>query len=213
MYIFLDESGDLGFNFDNSKTTKFFAITLLVCETREALYIARKAIQQTLNRKLNHGKKRQKQEVKGNSTTLAIKQHFYKKLAERSDIKIHSIILNKKRLLTQIDHIDQHRIYVKMSYSVLKNVNIKSDTSFVHIIADRCKRGIEAKDFSHTLRSDVEKLLPLTSSVKMEQIPSKKDFGLQAVDLFSYGVFCKHEFNDVAWYEIFEDKISSETLI
>jgi hypothetical protein len=28
-YIYLDESGDLGFNFDNRKTSKFFVITFL----------------------------------------------------------------------------------------------------------------------------------------------------------------------------------------
>jgi hypothetical protein len=32
MYIFADETGDLGFNFQKSKTSKFFTIAALVCE-------------------------------------------------------------------------------------------------------------------------------------------------------------------------------------
>jgi hypothetical protein len=32
MYIFLDESGDLGFDFTKRKTSKFFVMTLLVSE-------------------------------------------------------------------------------------------------------------------------------------------------------------------------------------
>ena len=213
MYIFLDESGDLGFNFDNKKTSKFFVITLLACETKEALFAVRKTVQKTLQRKLNHQKKRRKHEVKGSSTTLAVKQYFYKALTNRNDIKIHSIILNKERLASQVEHLDQHRIYVKMGYLALEKVNIKNNASFVHIIADRCKRGIEAKDFSASLRTSVEKLLPLTSIVTMEQIRSTDDYALQAVDLFSYGIFCKHEFNDAGWYEIFDKKVSSEVLI
>ncbi|MGC8660075.1 MAG: hypothetical protein ACP5U1_13480 [Desulfomonilaceae bacterium] len=34
MFIFLDESGDLGFDFNNLNTTKKFVITILVCDNR-----------------------------------------------------------------------------------------------------------------------------------------------------------------------------------
>lgn len=213
MFIHLDEAGDLGLDFTKKKTSKFFIITLLVCETSEALNEARKAAKKTLQRKLNNKTKRLKNELKGAGTTLPIKQYFYKKIAARSDVKIHSIVLNKKRLAATAGRIDQHRIYVKMSHLALQNVGIESNRSFVHIIADRCKRGIEAADFSFTLRTEVEKILPLTSIVTMEQIPSTSDYALQAVDLFSYGMFSKYEFSQTDWYEMFEDKIYSEVLI
>jgi len=34
MFIFLDESGDLGFDFENKSPSQKFVITLLVCESR-----------------------------------------------------------------------------------------------------------------------------------------------------------------------------------
>ena len=37
MIIFLDESGDLGFDFCKPKTSSKFVITLLVCDNRDAV--------------------------------------------------------------------------------------------------------------------------------------------------------------------------------
>jgi len=36
-YIFLDESGDLGFNFNKRKTSKFFVITFLATENKKII--------------------------------------------------------------------------------------------------------------------------------------------------------------------------------
>lgn len=213
MYIFLDESGDLGFDFSNQKTSRYFSITLLACETRESLFLIRSAAKKILLRKLNAKTKHPKSEIKGTNTTLEIKKYFYKKIEKNCNFFIHTVILDKQKLLAQAGKVDKHKIYTKISNLALKNVNIRPDAPFVHIIADRCKRGIEAKDFSFSLRSDIEKFLPWNSIVTMEQIPSTTDCGLQAVDLFSYGIFSKHEFDDLEWYTIFKEKIASETLI
>ncbi|GJQ57390.1 MAG: DUF3800 domain-containing protein [Candidatus Scalindua sp. AMX11] len=57
MFIFLDESGDLGFDFNKRKTTKKFVITLLVCNSDETRREFTKAVRRTLKNKLNRGKK------------------------------------------------------------------------------------------------------------------------------------------------------------
>jgi len=36
-YIFLDESGDLGFNFQKKKTSKFFIVTCLFTENKRPI--------------------------------------------------------------------------------------------------------------------------------------------------------------------------------
>jgi len=48
----------------------------------------------------------------------------------------------------------------------------------------------------------------------LEIFQSKSDEirGLQAVDMFSWGVFRKYERNDNEWYNIFKKKISFETV-
>ena len=163
--------------------------------------------------KLNYRSKRKKMELKGSHTNLDIKKYFYRKLSKTTDIKINSIILNKKRLLSNIKHVDPHRIYVRLSYQILQSVDIQNDASFVHVTADRCKRDREAEELSSFLKSHLESILPLTSRITIEQIPSINDFGLQAVDMFSYGVFRKYEHHDLEWYKSFEDRITTEVVV
>lgn len=55
IYIFLDESGDLGFDFSKKNITNKFVITLLICSSNEARKSIKKAIERTIKNK--HKKK------------------------------------------------------------------------------------------------------------------------------------------------------------
>ena len=83
MIICLDESGDLGFDFSKSKTSRKFGISLLVCDGVEGVSGFKKAIRRTLKNKLDHkkGKNRIVQELKGAATTLAVKEYFYRQIS------------------------------------------------------------------------------------------------------------------------------------
>ncbi|MGQ3685948.1 MAG: DUF3800 domain-containing protein [Candidatus Loosdrechtia sp.] len=78
MFIFLDESGDLGFDFKKRKTTKKFVITLLVCVSDETRHEFTKSIRRTLKNKLNRKKNNSRHvtELKGTGTTIDIKKYF-----------------------------------------------------------------------------------------------------------------------------------------
>ena len=52
MHIFLDESGDLGFDFTSRKPSKFFTITLLVCKDKHSLDTIEIAVYRTIKNKL-----------------------------------------------------------------------------------------------------------------------------------------------------------------
>lgn len=47
MYIFLDESGDLGFDFSKEKTSRQFVISLLVCRDKQTQDGFRRAVERT----------------------------------------------------------------------------------------------------------------------------------------------------------------------
>ena len=49
MFIFLDESGDLGFDFQNKKPSQKFVITLLICDNKAAVDSFKTAINRTVN--------------------------------------------------------------------------------------------------------------------------------------------------------------------
>ena len=98
MFIYLDESGDLGFDWTKKSTTPYFIITLLVCYDDDTKNKIRKAVKRTLN-KLNYkkNKKRITHELKGTSTRVAIKNYFYQQLPH-DGWNIYGAILNKKRV-------------------------------------------------------------------------------------------------------------------
>lgn len=101
MYVFLDESGDLGFDF-NKNPSKYFSITLLVCYNRSTLFSFKSAIKRTLLAKLNQkNTKIPISELKGSNTTIKIKQYFYRQLLKYPDQswEIYSIVVDKKKLI------------------------------------------------------------------------------------------------------------------
>ncbi|MBI3376776.1 MAG: hypothetical protein HY035_00020 [Nitrospirae bacterium] len=44
----------------------------------------------------------------------------------------------------------------------------------------------------------------------MKHENSRQYHGLQAVDLFSWGIFRKYEKKDTTWFDIFRDKVAFE---
>jgi hypothetical protein len=84
--IYLDESGDLGFDFVKTHTSKKFVITLLVCDDKMTVDGFRKAIRRTMKNKLNQRKsgRRVVAELKGSNTTRKIKEPIAKVLLRHS---------------------------------------------------------------------------------------------------------------------------------
>jgi hypothetical protein len=57
MFIYLDESGDLGFDFTKQGTSRFFIITLLVIHSNEVNKKILKIVERTIKDKINRNKK------------------------------------------------------------------------------------------------------------------------------------------------------------
>jgi len=67
------------------------------------------------------------------------------------------------------------------------------------------------RDFNQYLVNQLEALLPLNTDLNILHLTSQESTGLQAVDLFCWGVFRKYENNDIEWYQAFCDKVKFET--
>ena len=102
-YLYLDESGDLGFDFVNKKPSKFFTVAVLAIKGIENNRKIQKAVKITLRRKLNPKSKRKRivEELKGEATNLEIKKYFYKRI---KDIKfaVYAMTLNKLRVYEEL---------------------------------------------------------------------------------------------------------------
>ncbi len=218
MYIFLDESGDLGFNFDNKNPSWYFVITILVCHNREAVLSLQASVKRTLKRKLHYKIKRSSpSELKGYSTLYSVKKYFLNALLQRKvqDWELYSIVLNKKRLLRQLKQKpNQEKLYNILSHKVLQQVNLKDcNNGVVRLIVDRCKSSKERAIFNNYLKSNLEVRLPINTNLHIMHEVSYNDPGLQAVDMFCYGIARKYTSRDTEWYNLFKHKIIFEEIL
>lgn len=213
MFIFLDESGDLGFDFKKRKTTKKFVITLLVCESDEARREFTKAVKRTLKNKLNRKKENSRHvtELKGTGTTIDIKKYFFRNI-KSNRWAIYSLALNKVRVESRLQtKTGKKKLYNYLSRVLLEKLNLTQASRNVELVVDRCKNKEEVRDFNQYLINQLEALLPLNTDLNISHLTSQESAGLQAVDLFSWGIFRKHECNDYGWYTIYRHKIRFET--
>lgn len=210
MVIFLDESGDLGFDFTKPKTTKKFVITLLVCESKDSIDGFKRAVRRTLKNKLNQ-KKNKISELKGTKTTQAVKEYFYRQIPG-DGWKIYTVVLNKRRVNDELQKPrSKKKLYNFLARFILEKIDLTNPGSAVTLVTDRCKNREEIKDFNSYLANQLDALLPLNVPLNIYHELSHEDTGLQAVDLFCWGVFRKYEIRDTEWYGIYQGKIAFET--
>ncbi len=97
-YLYLDESGDLGFDFVNKKPSNFFTVTILIVKGIENNRTLIRAVKKTIRRKLDPYRKRTSvdTELKGERTSFQVKEYFYKQMAG-VPLEIFSVTMNKRR--------------------------------------------------------------------------------------------------------------------
>jgi len=212
MIIFLDESGNLGFDLGKRGASRKFVITLLVCDgdaTAKAIQIA---VKRTLKNKLNHKKSKSRfvHELKGTGTTIGVKSYFYRQLPEKG-WKIYTVALNKARVDAHLtDKTGKKKLYNFLSRFILEKVPL-SATHGIRLVVDKSKNSSEMKDFNGYLESQLEAMMPLESKLYINHERSQENAGLQAVDLFCWGVYRKYEHSDSEWYKVYKGGIAFET--
>lgn len=213
MFIYLDESGDLGFDFNKGKTTKKFVITILVCYSDIARKEFWKAVKRTIRNKLNRKKRKSRYitELKGTNTTLEIKKYFFRNI-KNNNWGIYTLAINKLCVDSALQtKIGKRKLYNFLSRFLLERLDLSRVKRNVELVVDRCKNKEEIKDFNKYLINQLEALLPLHTGLNISHLTSQESAELQATDLFCWGIFRKYEYNDTQWYNIFQDKVIFET--
>jgi hypothetical protein len=80
------------------------------------------------------------------------------------------------------------------------------------LIIDKSKNKKEIKEFNGYLLLHIEGILPLNIPLEIYHLSSHENKGIQAVDLFCWGIFRKFEKKDISWYQIFREKIVAESI-
>ena len=202
-YLYLDESGDLGFDFVNKKPSRFFTISILAVSEIEKNRALINAVKHTLKRKL-HSRDFSK-ELKGSKTSLEVKKYFYAKAAPLK-FGIYAITLNKKKLYERLTK-EKERVYNYVARLVLDQIPFEKAVTRVELIVDKSKAKPEIEDFNSYIERHLKGRLDPKVPLDIKHHLSHESFGLQAADLFCWGIFRKYERKDTEWFEIFKEKV------
>lgn len=211
LYLYLDESGDLGFDFITKKPSKFFTVAILVIKGQDNNRALINAVKHTLKRKLRKKlNSKSVVELKGAKVASEVKKYLYDQIAGL-DFKIYALTLNKKRVNHNLTN-TKDRLYNYIARLVLDQINFNDAKQRVMLILDKSKSKPEIADFnSYVLRQLQGRLNPKIPLDIMHKL-SHEMLGLQAVDLFAWGIFRKYERRDEKWFRIFQERVIYDEL-
>jgi len=207
-YIFMDESGDLGFNFTKAKTSKYFVITFVFTKD--------KVILERIVKKVFKGFS--KGEVKNHNGVLhaykespKTKQKLLTIFHEKKMADIIVIYLNKSKVYTKLQN-EKHVLYNYVTNILLDRVCTKKlipTDKKIKIIASRRETNRFLNDnFKSYLKDQVKNNHKLDIDIEIKSTFAEK--GLQIADMISWSVFRKYEHGDSSYYNLIKQEIVEE---
>jgi len=204
-YIYMDESGDLGFN-DYELNSKFFIITFLIANNEKEISNVMKNLYKWMEGKKVRRKKsaffHANQEWKA-SVKRALD------LASRRDIKVVSLVLQKD-IISRKDKENIHSLYNKAVWYLLEQCERRNFLTYKdkhYFIASRkeTKRQLNENfisylESSHSDLLDIDIIIDNPSQVKW----------LELVDPISFAIYQKYEYWDLELYSVIKNKIILE---
>lgn len=207
-YIFMDESGDLGFNFKKKKTSRYFIMTFV--------FTAEKILIDRIVNKIFKGFS--EKEIKSHNGVL----HAYKE-KDKTIKKLLNLIVYRSKAKIIIIYFDKSKVYTKLDdqkhilYNILTNMLIDRlyesrlvpSNKTVRIIASR-------RETSKFLNSNFKSYLKNHAKgkhnfdIQIDILPSYAEKGLQVADLISWSIFRKYEYGDNSYYDILRPSIIKE---
>ena len=204
-WLYLDESGDLGFDFITKKPSNFFTIAILLVKGHERNRALIKATQTTIRRKLSH---RPHAELKGSHTGLAVKRYWFQRV-QPVPFQVYALTLKKRRVYSDLQG-RKDRLYNFIARQVMDRLPIEHAHTRVQLVVDRCKSKKEIADFNGYLFTQLQGRLDPKVPLDFSHLASHDSSGLQAVDLLAWGIFRKYEKGDREWLDVFREKVKCE---
>ena len=205
-YIFLDESGDLGFNFKKKRTSLFFVVTCLFVENKRPI---EKIIKKT-HSELKKKHKRRFGVLHAVKEKPITRQRLLKRLVEK-ECFIMTIYLNKKKVYTRLQD-EKQIVYNYVTNILLDRIYskklIQSKSKIMLIASRRETNKFLNENFRDYLNRQVKNRHKIDIEVKIKT-PSEEKV-LQAVDFVSWSIFRKYEYGDESYYNAIRNKIVEE---
>lgn len=204
-YLFLDESGDLGFD-PKRKNSKYFVITILFASDKKPLENIVKKIHKNLRKKVKKLSGGMLHAVKEKPIT---RKRLLRLLGQK-DISIMTIYLNKSKVYTHLQD-EKHVLYNYVTNILLDRIMTKhldKDREITLIAAKRETNKFLNMGFKDYLENQLKNKHKALIEVEI-RTPSEEK-ALQAVDFACWAIFRKYEIGDDSYYGLFKKIIIEE---
>ncbi len=203
----MDESGDLGFDFNKRHTSQFFVITFLfVPHNKRRIEKIIKKIHQGLNKKY-----KRKSGVLHAVKEKPITRKRLLRFIAKENCQIMTIYLNKKKVFTRLQE-EKQILYNYVTNILLDRIYSKKMISSnlpIHLIASKRETN---KFLNLNFKSYLIKQVNYRhkSPISIQIATPFQEKALQAVDFISWSIFRKYERKDATYYNIIKSKIIEE---
>ena len=199
IYIYLDESGDLGFN---KKSSNHIVIALLI--TKNPFKVER-CIKRIRLRKLKK-KLKELPEIKFNKSNDIIREKTLLCIA-KEPIELAYIVLDKDRVSPSRQNSKQ-KIYNFITGYLMRSLPYENTTKLKLIVDKRISNKVVRADFDRYVREKTG------FKVDISHENSEYNKCLQATDFIAGAIFRKYESGDCRFYDLIKDRIKiSEHLL
>jgi len=205
-YIFLDESGDLGFNFKKLKTSKYFVVAFLFVENKSSIEKIVKKTHAELKKKY----KRRFGVLHSVKERPITRQRLLKRLNEK-DCAVMTIYLNKRKVYTKLQD-EKQVLYNYVTNILLDRIYSKrlvAGKDKITIVASRRETNRYLNENFKTYLNNQAKNHHKVEVEAVIKTPFEEK-SLQVVDFVSWAIFRKYEYGDESYYNIIRNKIVEE---
>ena len=197
--FYLDESGDLGFDFTKTNTSSHFLLSFLMTDNPKPIQTAVKKVFRSMSstdRKRAHGI------LHAHYEKRKTRERLLKKLSEK-DFQIALMVFDKRKTII-VD--DTNSIYNSMVTALINRLHIDGyidSEDDVKLIASQSNTNKRLNERFKAVVLDGNKQINLTVEIK-KPFTEK---ALQAVDFIAWSFGKKYEHGDSSYAEIVEPKI------
>jgi hypothetical protein len=206
-YIFLDESGDLGFDFTKKKTSNFFVIACLYVSDKKVLD---RIIKKTFKKLLNKIAKNHCGIFHCHKENKITRINILNRLAETNAI-IFSILLYKRNVYPTLRN-QKQRLYNYITSILLDRIyrrSILPKEFSLNLIASKRETNKMLNDnFKHYLETKINH--HQHPQIKIQIMQPNKERGLQVVNFACWSIFRAKEHGDWTYREIIKRRIEEE---
>ncbi len=201
MHIFIDESGDLGFDFNKGgKPSDFFLVGAI--KISDGKYLNR-VIKR--HRKRLKKRKEEKREVKFSNTSLENRKRILDDI-KKLDIEIFLVYVNKRNAYNYIKD-DPVRMYSFLLKILAEKCFAQPIIEDVKIVFDRSFSRVQQEALELYLKTQNESLVKTRHNITMLHLQSQESIGLLCVDFVCGAAMHKISGRSDIYFDIIKDRV------